>query len=59
MTLPARLALVLTGDVGTVDQTGGTRELAQTGVGLAGSLIGEAISRSVEKRTDRLFGIAK
>ena len=42
------ISLVLTGDLGAVDQTGGTRQLAQTGVGLAGSLIGEAISRSVD-----------
>jgi translocation and assembly module TamB len=50
------LSLVLTGDVGS-DEPLTTEAITDTGIGLAGSLLGEAVSRSVQKRTDRLFGI--
>ena len=48
-------SLVLTGELGSeeIDNT----TLGQTGVGLASSLLSEAVSRSVEKRTSKLFGI--
>lgn len=49
------ISLILTGDLGSDTVT--TQALAQSGVGLASSLLGEAVSRSVEKRTSKLFGI--
>ncbi len=49
------ISLVLTGDLGGGEIT--TQALTQSGVGLASSLLGEAVSRSVEKRTSKLFGI--
>lgn len=49
------ISLVLTGELGS--EPTGVQALTQTSIGVAGSLIGEAVSRTVEKRTDRLFGI--
>jgi translocation and assembly module TamB len=49
------VSLILTGDLGAEETTSQT--LAQSGVGLASSLLSEAVSRSVERRTSRLFGI--
>lgn len=48
-------SLVLTGDLGATEVS--SQALAQSGVGLASSLLSEAVSRSVEERTSRLFGI--
>lgn len=49
------LSLILTGDLGATELS--AQSLTQSGVGLASSLLSEAVSRSVEKRTSRLFGI--
>jgi translocation and assembly module TamB len=51
------VSLVLTGDLGDPNEAITSKSITQTGVSVAGSLIGEAVSRSVEKRTERLFGI--
>lgn len=49
------VSLILTGDLASEEIS--TQSVAQSGVGLASSLLSEAVSRSVEKRTERLFGI--
>jgi translocation and assembly module TamB len=49
------VSLVLTGDLGSSAE--GTSAISQSSVGLASSLLSEAVSRSVEKRTSKLFGI--
>lgn len=48
-------SLVLTGDLSSEEITTGT--LAQSGVNVASSLVSAALSRSVEQRTSKLFGI--
>jgi translocation and assembly module TamB len=49
-------SLILTGDLGT-DQSVTAGTIAQSGVGLASSLLSAAVSESVERRTSKLFGI--
>lgn len=48
-------SLVLTGDLSNEEIT--TSSIAQSGVNVASSLVSAAVSRSVEKRTSKLFGI--
>lgn len=48
-------SLVLTGDLASEEISAST--VAQSSVGVASSLLSEAVSRSVEKRTSKLFGI--
>ena len=48
-------SLVLTGDLSSDEIT--TSSIAQSGVNVASSLVSAAVSRSVEKRTSKLFGI--
>ncbi len=48
-------SLVLTGDLSSEEIT--TSSVAQSGVNVASSIVSAAVSRSVEKRTSKLFGI--
>lgn len=49
-------SLILTGELGGQEDIT-TSSLAQSGVGLASSLLSAAVSESVQKRTSKLFGI--